>query len=405
MPRGRPALRVGQHGKITRTRVSPDVWVARCYFRGPDGKRRQVQKQTPLGVADRYGAAAEEALLKRLDELIELGRGEDDATVTGRTLVSTLLDRHLEALRAADRAPRTLYSYSLRIRYWNAVAGGITVGDCTPGRLQRLLEQVRSAHGDTDAKQLDSLVAAALDLAVADGVFKTNPARAMKAQPKKRVKSGAGATPIDPDALPAVLKAIIESEKCRKKDLTDPMLMHLATGLRVSEILGFLWTEFDPEAKTIATSGRIVWAKGQGLLRTPTFDSSKATAPLLHLPQFAVEMLVARAKEERLNHHGVIFPSGVGTFRDPSGFSRQWREVRAELGSELDKSTGHSFRKTLGNLVTDHTSDPRVAADILGHSDIQTTLRHYLNRGKAHPEVATMLDDAVRGKHVVTKNP
>lgn len=230
MPRGRPALRVGQHGKITRTRVSPDVWDASCYVRGPDGKRRQVQKRTPLGVADRYGAAAEEALLKRLDELIELGQGDDDATVTGRTLVSTLLDRHLEALRAADRAPRTLYSYSLRIRYWNAVAGGITVGDCTPGRLQRLLEQVRSAHGDTDAKQLGILVAAALDLAVADGVFKTNPARAMKARPKKREKSGAGATPIDPDTLPAVLKAIIESEKCRKKDLTDPMLMHLATG-------------------------------------------------------------------------------------------------------------------------------------------------------------------------------
>jgi integrase len=57
----------------------------------------------------------------------------------------------------------------------------------------------------------------------------------------------------------------------------------------------------------------------------------------------------------------------------------------------------------LGNLVTDHTADPRVAADVLGHSDIQTTLRHYLSRGKMHPEVAAMVDNAVRGKRSATR--
>jgi hypothetical protein len=71
----------------------------------------------------------------------------------------------------------------------------------------------------------------------------------------------------------------------------------------VSEVLGFLWEEFDPQAKTIVVSGRIVWAKGEGLLRTSTLDSSKGTAPMIALPQFAVDMLVSRAKEERLNLH------------------------------------------------------------------------------------------------------
>ena len=324
--------------------------------------------------------------MKRLDELVALGQVDDDATVTGRTLVSTLLERHLEALRSAGRAPRTIYSYGLRIKYWNAVAGGITVEDCTAGRLQRLLEQVRAGHGDTDAKQLGTLLAAALDLAVADGVFTTNPARAMKSPPKKKEAKGKGASPIDPDVLPAVLKALTESQTCRDKDLTDPLLMHLATGLRVSEVLGFKWEDFDPKAKTIAVAGRVVWAKGQGLLRTPTVDSSKGTAPLLALPAFAVEMLLARAQEERLNLSGLIFPSSVGTLRDPSGFARQWREVRGELGEHLQKVTGHSFRKTLGDLVTDHTADLRVAADVLGHSDIQTTIKHYISRGKAHPK-------------------
>ena len=46
------------------------------------------------------------------------------------------------------------------------------------------------------------------------------------------------------------------------------------------------------------------------------------------------------------------------------------------------------------------TADPRVAADVMGHSDIHTTLMHYLSRGKAHPEVATMVKNAVLGKVV-----
>jgi len=114
-------------------------------------------------------------------------------------------------------------------------------------------------------------------------------------------------------------------------------------------------------------------------------------------------MLLARAQEERLNLSGLIFPSSVGTLRDPSGFARQWREVRGELGEHLLKVTGHSFRKTLGDLVTDHTADLRVAADVLGHSDIQTTIKHYISRGKAHPEVATMVDNAVRGSRKAAK--
>lgn len=114
-------------------------------------------------------------------------------------------------------------------------------------------------------------------------------------------------------------------------------------------------------------------------------------------------MLLARAKEERLNHCGAIFPSSVGKLRDPSGFAGQWRQVRGELGEHLSGVTGHSFRKTLGDLVTDRTADPRVIADVMGHSDIQTTLTHYLSRGRVHPEVATMVENAVQGTGAVTK--
>ena len=394
----RPRLKIGTHGKIRRTQLGPNTWKAHCYYRGLDGERKQAERSTPVGVKDKHGAAAETALEEHLREVLGGGAGGDGEEVTRNTLVSTLLERHLQALRDAEKAVRTLYSYKLRIGYWNDVASGITVGDCTPGRLNRHLEQVRKAHGDTDAKQLRSLLGFALDYAVNDGVLDANPARATKTAPTKKKPKDTGAQPIDPTVLPLVLKALLESEVCRKKDVTDPILMHLATGLRVSEVLGFLWTEFDPDAATITSTGRIVRdVGGAGLIRTSTVDSNKGTPDVIHLPPFAVAALLTRSQEERPNKHGLIFPSSVGTMRDPSNFASQWRGVRDDL-EHLAGTTGHSFRKTLSDLAADKSGDPRVAADVLGHRDVATTLRHYLSRGRQHPEVAQWIERAVTGK-------
>ncbi|SHX64296.1 site-specific integrase [Mycobacteroides abscessus] len=394
----RPRLKIGQHGKIRREQRGTNFWYAHCYYRGLDGERRQAERTTPAGAKDKHGAAAVAALEEHLGELLGGGSGgNDDAAVTRDTLVSTLLERHLQALRDAEKAPRTIYSYGLRIGYWNAVASGITVGDCNPGRLNRHIEQVRKGHGDTDAKQLRSLLGFALDYAVNDGVLDANPARATKTAPTKKKSRDSGAQPLDPKLLPSVLKALLASEKCRQKDLTDPILMHLATGLRVSEVLGFQWAEFDPEAATITSTGRIVRQIGVGLLRTPTENSSKGTPDVIHLPPFAVAALLARAQEERPNKYGLIFPSAVGTMRDPSNFASQWRGVRDDL-EHLAGTTGHSFRKTVGDLAADGSGDPRVAADVLGHRDVATTLRHYLSRGRQHPEMAQWIERAVTGK-------
>jgi len=77
-----------------------------------------------------------------------------------------------------------------------------------------------------------------------------------------------------------------------------------------------------------------------------------------------------------------------------------------ELAAALDRvHTRHSFRKTVGDMVAEHTADIRKTADVLGHSDMATTQKHYLTRGKAHPEIATMTDNAVRGKRKSTKKP
>ena len=73
---GRPPLRIGQHGKITRTPLRGGVWLARCRFRDLDGVTRRVERMTPAGVVDEYGARAEEALRDAIAARRPPGSGE-----------------------------------------------------------------------------------------------------------------------------------------------------------------------------------------------------------------------------------------------------------------------------------------------------------------------------------------
>jgi hypothetical protein len=58
---GRPSLRIGAHGKITRVHLGGGVWLARCRYRDSDGVTRKVQRLGPPGIYDQYGKLAENA--------------------------------------------------------------------------------------------------------------------------------------------------------------------------------------------------------------------------------------------------------------------------------------------------------------------------------------------------------
>ncbi|RIR76295.1 phage integrase [Mycobacteroides abscessus subsp. abscessus] len=403
---GRPPLGLGEHGKPKRRQLGTGKWEARCYYRDLSGEMSRPRKQTPMGVTDRHGAAAEQALLDHIKNLRRssplAAADTEDGAIASDTSVSTLLQRRLDKMKEDNEPVRTQDTYRLRFNYWNNVSAGITVGECTPGRLYRILEVVQAQHGHTTARQLRGNLVYVLDEAVRDGALETNPARAIAAPPKPKnttkTSKKVAAQPIDPKQLPDVMDALATSDYCIQADLTDPILMHIATGLRVSEVLALRWAEFSPEDKTVAVTGRVVRGTGVGLMRQPVNDESrKRVSPVIALPKFAVDMLLARAAEPRPGGMDLIFPSSVGTLRDTNSFAKQWRKARVTLGETLEKTTGHSFRKTLGNLVTDERSDPRIAADMLGHTNVSTTLKYYLQRNRVHHAAAELVENAVKG--------
>ena len=141
-------------------------------------------------------------------------------------------------------------------------------------------------------------------------------------------------------------------------------------------------------------SGKIARIQGDGLKRLDSgkTDSSERTVPL---PEFAIPPTERRGRpfwgEQRM-----IFPSSVGTCRDPDNFNKQWRKVRGDLGF-LDV-TSHSFRKSVATMIDDAGMPARVGADQLGHAKVSMTQDRYMRRGKVHTEVAALLDRSIGGE-------
>src|SRR5271166_4863865 len=63
---GRPPLRIGQHGKISRKYLGDGVWEAQCRVRDTDGVTRRVRRVGPADECDRRGKLAEDALVEAL---------------------------------------------------------------------------------------------------------------------------------------------------------------------------------------------------------------------------------------------------------------------------------------------------------------------------------------------------
>lgn len=387
---GRPPLRIGQHGKITRAQIARDVWVARCRYRDRDGVTRRMERTTPDGVEDEYGAKAEGALL----DAIAARRPPGTGTITGATLLGELLDRYIERCRAdGDLAPKSIDTYEATLNTVKPRFVGIRVSEADPGLLNEILKGIRRDHGATRERHTKVALNSVLTDAVMVGAIGSNPVREIAPRRKKKAeRKPKGAPALAVDQVRTLLAAIAESEVCASKDLRDPVTILAATGLRRSELLALRWTDVDLDARVLTAAGSVVRLKGQGLvLQDRTKGGDERSVPL---PQFAVDAL-RRRKDEWTgpNTASVIFPSSTGTLRDPDNFGKQWREVRDALG--LPDVSSHSFRKTVATLIDDAGMSARIGADQLGHARPSMTQDVYMSRGQVHTEVADVLDRAV----------
>lgn len=412
---GRPPLEIGKHGKITRVNLGGGIWRARARYRATDGVVRSLQRDTPTGMRDTHGVAAESALRTALSEI--LTTDSFGGTITPTTTVVGLIELYRADMLAGSLAVRSRDTYTRIVDLLIPAVGGLRVREATPRRLGQILDKLALDHGSVTSKQSRTVLTAAFSVAVREGaaprnpVRDTEPARTEKTTTKQvRALTASelsklldqlqhstvplpplkAATKQEPSATTRTV-----SQWARDVDLTDVIIALAGTGLRRSEVLGLRWEDYDVtgvDGPTFTVAGHVVRAKGLGLIRE---DATKTatSARVVPLPDFVVDMMERRKREHPLADLELIFTSSVGTPRDADNLAGQWRRIRGALG--FDWVTAHDFRRTVGTLLDEAGLSPRVGADHLGHAKVSMTQDRYQARGRAHTAAARVLDAAV----------
>src|SRR5258707_3030055 len=170
---GRPPLRIGSHGKITRTFLGGGVWLARCRFRDSDGVTRIVERRGAADEHDQHGKLAEDLLVEALASRKSPASGD----VSLDTLVMALVGAHIDQLSEDGRAAKTLDTYRYLADKLVKFVGDVRVGEASPARLNAALRSMHTAHGTVAARTSKSLLRGALQFAVIANVLGGHPGR------------------------------------------------------------------------------------------------------------------------------------------------------------------------------------------------------------------------------------
>jgi hypothetical protein len=175
------------------------------------------------------------------------------------------------------------------------------------------------------------------------------------------------------DELRGLLAKLRASEACQRHDLIDPLTLFIATGARMSELLGWYWTDFDDQNGTLAVTGKVVRAAGKGLLRIddtktaagrrvlplPTFrnDSPDCASPHSVSRRAADDLSVDRGHVARPGQLPCPLARGAGGARNAGCHE----PFIPKIGTDADRRRGvfsQDWRRPPGPLADQHDSGP-----------------------------------------------
>ena len=270
----------------------------------------------------------------------------------------------------------TLRGYRSKIDlYLKPALGRIKLQDLTPDHIDGMHEWMRGldkarlkgAHGkgclsETTIRQAHMVLRSALDDALARRKITYNPAAVVKA-PR------ADENPHDHYALEqakgAIRAAITERELCR-------MVTALALGLRQGEALGLRWRDYreDADGRYIMVTEAVQRIDGK-LTRTDV--KSKASHRRVPIPDQMAPIFDAW---QAVSTDAYIFSGPEGGPCDAKLDWKAWREVTAR--AELPMIPLHGARGSAASILADMGEPDWRIAEILGHSQVTTTRRYYI---------------------------
>jgi integrase len=349
-----------------------DYWLLRTYSgRDPLTKKRIYKASKFKG--NQVQAQAE------LDRLVQLRANQANAKISGIT-VNEHFDQWFEQVAENRYAYKTLENYRGIIAYdVRTRIGHIKLSDLQPSHIQQIFSAMK-ARGvcSNTRRRLHSVIASALDCAVAWGTLERNPIARVEI-PRREVKD---------------MRAMSQEEVRSFLAVTDkgPHAEHIrtavVTGMRPGEMAGLRWQDIDFKHGTIAVQRSLVW-KGRQVdgwfLVAPKTDRGKRE---ITIPESLVTALAEFRKQQgarirlvgdHYQDHGFVFADEWGRPLHTKEFIRSVFKVALGRASLPGTIRLYDLRHTCATLLLKDGEHIKVVSERLGHSNVRITLEIYVH--------------------------
>ncbi|MCI8851649.1 MAG: tyrosine-type recombinase/integrase [Erysipelotrichaceae bacterium] len=245
-----------------------------------------------------------------------------------------------------------------------------------------------------------SLLCQLFDIAVDDNYMRVNPARnALKELKKDKQYSKPKKRGLTLDEQKVFVNFLNEDK--RYKRWKPIFITLLYTGMRVGECTGLTWKDVDFDKREISVNHTLVcfrssekkWVK---MITEPKTTKGIRTIPMLEsvkealIEEKEMQSLLDIKQDQKINGYSdFVFVNKDGNVRFHNALNKVLRnivkdcnEIQKQKGNKEDivllpHITNHILRHTFATRMCESDINIKVIQDILGHSEIQTTLDIY----------------------------
>jgi integrase len=343
-----------QKGKIE---LRGNCWLLR--YRKPvlvDGK--VVMKQTSEKLAtysDQY--RTEKSVRPKADEILTPLNAKSDPIQSAQTLKLFIEHVYLPHVRETLK-PSTAQTYKVLWRLLEPHTNGDAMADLRTSDIDALLKSVaaKKALAHNTHRKLKRFLSAVWREARRRDLVTNDPVSDAKIP---RGKPTAETEAYTLDELAALLKVLPEPGR-------TAVLVAGLTGLRVSEIKGLRWEDYDGNVLNVRRS---VW---QGKVSDTKTLTSRAAVPVVAPVREALN-----SHRKRTPGSGYIFAGGTSNpLRLENTLRREMKP--ALLKAELEWKGWHGFRRGVGTILNQLGVDAKTIQTILRHANVTTTETFYI---------------------------
>ncbi len=317
-------------------------------------------------------------------------RQEGLPLTSDRQTVSQYLEHWLESVNPSLR-PRTWTRYEELLRL-HAVPeiGHLSLAKLSPQHVQRLYAgRLEQGLSPTTVRHLHTTLHTALSQAAKWGIVARN-VISLVSPPRSTHREMAVLSPEETRALLGTAAG---------DGLEALFVLALSTGMRQGELLGLRWKGVDLEAGRLHVTTSLQWTRDGPVFAEPKTARSRRQITLTQAAVDALRHHRVEQAQERLQlgasweDNDLVFSNYIGRPVSPWILIRHFHELLAK--ADLPKIRFHDLRHTAATLLLGQGVHPKIVSEMLGHSNIATTLDLYSHVTPVMQRQAAEVMDAV----------